>query len=376
MSAKQGAPHSTIKLAPRDTIGILGGGQLARMLALAAASYGLKTHIYAPEEDSPAFEVSSTFTCAAYEDELALERFAKSVDVITYEFENVPLATASSVSRFAPLLPEAQALAVTQDRLFEKTRLQDLGLPVAPFLAVETPEQLEQALQTLKMPCILKTRRMGYDGKGQVRVSSREDLQAALNLLAHAPAILEGFIAFNREISVIGARSQEGEFVAYDVCENIHTHHILAQTTVPAQLLETTRQKAIDMAQSIAHSLNYVGILAVEMFVVRTPTGETLIINEMAPRVHNSGHWTLEGAQTSQFEQHIRAICGWPLGSPHLLGDVRMRNLVGDEAKTWESCLSDPYASLHLYGKADIREGRKMGHITWVMPPKSSSKPV
>jgi 5-(carboxyamino)imidazole ribonucleotide synthase len=372
-----GGEHlSGVKLKPGDTIGILGGGQLARMLAIAAASYGLKTHIYAPEDDSPAFEVSSTFTCAAYEDELALERFAKSVDVITYEFENVPLATASSVSRFAPLFPEAQALAVTQDRLFEKTRLQDLGLPVAPFYAVETPDQLEKAVETLKIPCILKTRRMGYDGKGQVRISSREDFQAALNLLAHAPAILEGFIPFEREISVIGARSQQGEFVAYDICENIHAYHILAQTSVPAQLSVALQQKAVAMAKTIAQSLNYVGILAVEMFVVRASTGNTLIINEMAPRVHNSGHWTLEGAQTSQFAQHIRAICGWSLGSPQLLGDVRMHNLVGDDAKAWETYLHDPYASLHLYGKADIREGRKMGHVTWVTPFNFSSKPT
>lgn len=349
-----------------STIGILGGGQLGRMLAIAAANLGLRVHIFAPEGDSPAFDVSGTHTCAAYDDYAALETFARQVDVITYEFENIPLDTARFVANLRPLFPDVHALEITQDRLSEKTTISNLNLPVAPFCAVDTPEDFEKALLALGTPAILKTRRMGYDGKGQVRINTPQALDEAHMLISQAPTILEGFVHFEREISVIVARSVEGECFAYDVCENIHAHHILAQTKVPAALSEDTQKRAITIAETIANTLNYVGILAVEMFVVKTGNGEELVINEMAPRVHNSGHWTIEGAHTSQFEQHIRAICGWPLGSPKRRGTICMKNLIGDQVNTWLKLLADPTAHVHLYGKSEARAGRKMGHVTHI----------
>jgi 5-(carboxyamino)imidazole ribonucleotide synthase len=355
-----------VVLKPSDTVGILGGGQLGRMLALAAAQYGLKTHIFTPEKESPACDVCAQVTYAAYDDELALEAFAKSVDVITYEFENVPLSTASTVAQYAPLLPGLQALAISQDRLHEKTWIEDLGIPVAPFAAVNSRQELEKALQTLGMPSILKTRRFGYDGKGQMRMSSPQDIESALELLENGPAILEGFVPFEREISVVAARGQDARFVPYEICENIHEHHILAETHVPTHLTQESAQQAIRISEKIAHSLDYVGVLAVEMFVVSTSDGEQLVVNEIAPRVHNSGHWTIEGAHTSQFAQHIRAICGWSLGGVDTRGKVRMRNLIGEEAAQWPALLADPSASLHLYGKTEMRQGRKMGHVTWI----------
>jgi 5-(carboxyamino)imidazole ribonucleotide synthase len=381
---------NTAMLQPGDTIGILGGGQLGRMLALAASSLGLRTHIYAPERDSPAFDVTSQFTCASYDDEEALERFARSVNVATYEFENIPLKTAEYLARFVPLYPGIKALEVTQDRLIEKTTLAKLHLPVAPFHAVATREDLKQALQTLGTPAILKTRRFGYDGKGQVRITNPNELESAYALLQQGEAILEGVIPFTKEISVLIARGREGQCVAYDICENHHAHHILDETRVPARVSKQTAESALAMAQHIVQSLDYIGILAVEMFVVDqhdakkwapvfgnqscestnkevfTQEHESLIINEMAPRVHNSGHWTLEGAITSQFSQHIRAIAGWPLGSTQRLGHVRMRNLIGADVESWHKVLSDPSACLHLYGKAEATKGRKMGHVTYV----------
>ena len=357
---------STHMLKVGDTIGILGGGQLGRMLAIAAANLGLRVHVFAPEADSPAFDVSHTHTCAAYDDDVALENFARQVQVVTYEFENIPLNTARFIKRLCPLFPDVKALEITQDRLDEKTAISGLALPIAPFRAINTSEDFQKALLEIGVPAILKTRRLGYDGKGQVRIKNMHDVDDAHMLIKQAPTILEGFINFEREISVVIARSITGECCAYDVCENIHEHHILAQTLVPAAIHEETAKRATSIARTIANTLNYVGILTVEMFVTNGANGEDLVINEMAPRVHNSGHWTIEAAHTSQFEQHIRAICGWPLGSPQRRGTVCMKNLIGDQIHTWHSLLADPTAHLHLYGKSEARAGRKMGHVTHI----------
>ena len=357
-------------LSPGATIGILGAGQLGRMLAMAAARLGLKSHIFAPEPDAPAFDVASARTFASYEDEAALAAFAETVDVVTYEFENVPIACAEFLGERRPLRPNARALALTQDRLPEKTFLQDIGLKTAPFLAVEDAGALVRAVAALGRPSILKTRRFGYDGKGQALIREGSDLAALYRALGGEPTILEGFVRFEREVSVIAARGLAGDFAAFDLCENEHERHILARTRLPAAVTPETEAAARMLAREIIEALDYVGVLAVELFVVRGYDGaEGLVVNEIAPRVHNSGHWTIDGAQTSQFEQHIRAIAGWPLGSTARLGAIEMRNLIGEEANGWRDVLSQPDRHLHLYGKMDVRPGRKMGHVTYVAPP-------
>ena len=361
-------------LSPGCTLGILGGGQLARMLALAAARLGLKCHIYAPEADSPAFEVSGQHTLAAFDDEAALAAFAGAVDVITYEFENVPAATAAFLNALRPVRPGPGVLAATQDRLVEKQFLHSLGLPTAMFWQVDDPGALARGVAQLGRPAILKTRRFGYDGKGQATVREGSDLPAVFRSLGSKPAILEGVVQFEREISVIAARGLDGAFAAYDVCENRHENHILARTLVPARISPETAAEAVEMARKIADGLEYVGIIAVEMFVTQEwppgggPQRQALRVNEIAPRVHNSGHWTLDGAVTSQFEQHIRAICGWPLGSTRRHGAIVMDNLIGADARRWQEVLEEDGASLHLYGKHEERAGRKMGHMTRIVP--------
>ncbi|MGX5736538.1 5-(carboxyamino)imidazole ribonucleotide synthase [Bosea thiooxidans] len=362
------SPPVPTGLAPGAMLGILGGGQLARMIALAAADLGIRCHIFAPEADSPAFDVAARHTLADYEDEAALAGFAAAVDVVTYEFENVPAATAAFLAGRIPLHPGARALAVTQDRLSEKSFVADLGLPVAPFRAVDTLADLEAAVAELGRPCVLKTRRFGYDGKGQVKIAPGSDLAEAHEAIGRFPAILEGFVPFLREVSVVAARGLDGAFAAFDVCENEHRDHILAFTRIPANLSVTACDAAIDAARRIGEALGYVGVFAVEMFVVEEGGGEHVVVNEIAPRVHNSGHWTSEGAQTSQFHQHVRAVCGFPLGATARLGRIEMENLIGDAALRWREYLSEPGAHLHLYGKRDARPGRKMGHVTRIMP--------
>jgi 5-(carboxyamino)imidazole ribonucleotide synthase len=355
-------------LKPGQTIGILGGGQLARMLALAAAPFGLRCHIFAPEQDSPAFDVAYAHTIADYGDEEALERFATAVDVITYEFENVPAHTASFLAARRPVRPDPKALAITQDRLSEKQFLTSRGLPLAPFWEINSLADLEAALALSGRPAVLKTRRFGYDGKGQVMIRPGDDAAAALKQLGSAPAVLEGFVPFSREVSVVVARALDGRGAAYDLCENTHKNHILSQTLVPAKVGAKATDLALQYAKTLASELAYVGVMAVEMFVVGQGEDEHILINEIAPRVHNSGHWTIEGAETSQFAQHIRSIAGWPLGSITRSGLVRMDNLVGDDVEDWLVLLSDPHAHLHLYGKTEARKGRKMGHVTYVTP--------
>jgi 5-(carboxyamino)imidazole ribonucleotide synthase len=356
---------------PGSTLGILGGGQLGRMIAMAAAQLGLRTHVYSPDTGSPAFDVSAEHTLAAYDNETALIRFAKAVDVITYEFENVPSATAATLSAHTLLAPNAEALAVSQDRLTEKSFIADLGIPVAPFAAVSTEADLHEALSRIGRPSVLKTRRFGYDGKGQAMIRPETDPAAAWQAVGGAPSILEGFVPFEREVSVVAARTASGDFAAYDLCANEHRNHILDTTSVPAGVSAHTERQAVEIAKAIADALDYVGVLAVEMFLVTGEAGERLVVNEIAPRVHNSGHWTLGGAATSQFEQHVRAVCGWPLGDTRRLGRVEMQNLIGRDVEAWERILAEPGAQLHLYGKAEARAGRKMGHVTRVFPENS-----
>jgi 5-(carboxyamino)imidazole ribonucleotide synthase len=356
-------------LAPGATIGILGSGQHGRKLAIAALKVGLRTHIFAPEAEAPAYDAAAGRTTAPFDDEAALESFAKSVDVVTYEFENVPTATVEFLNARVPVRPGARALALTQDRLTEKTFLRDAGLRTAPFAAVDDAGALARAVAELGRPAILKTRRFGYDGKGQSLIREGSNVSALYRAFAGAPMILEGFVAFEREVSVIAARSLEGEIVAFDLAENEHERHILARSRVPARVSPETAAEARRIATTVLEALDYVGVLGVELFVTRDWHGrEGLVVNEIAPRVHNSGHWTLDGAQTSQFEQHIRAIAGWPLGAPTRRGRVEMHNLIGEDAEEWRDILAQPDLCLHLYGKLEIRPDRKMGHVTRLFP--------
>ena len=351
-------------LPPGSTVGILGGGQLARMLALAAGQLGLDCHIYAPEADSPAFAVSAAQTVAAYDDFKALEAFAATCDVVTYEFENVPGDTAAFLDALVPVAPGVSALKTAQDRIAEKTFISGLGIPVAPFAEVSDLASLEAAIGRIGRPAVLKTRRFGYDGKGQTKIYDTTDLGQAFAEIGRQPAVLEGFVRFEREISVIAARSWSGEVRVYDVPENRHENHILKTSTVPAQITPAVAATAMDFGSRIIAALDYVGVIGVEMFVA----GDRVIVNELAPRVHNSGHWTMDACAVSQFEQHIRAVCGWPLGSPERHADVVMTNLLGAEADGWRELAAEPQVHLHLYGKRETRPGRKMGHFNRVTP--------
>ena len=348
------------------TIGILGGGQLGRMLSVAASRLGLKTHIFEPGANAPAGDVAHCVTTAAYDDAAALTAFGNAVDVITYEFENIPTSALDLLEKLAPIHPGRQALATSQDRLTEKTFLQDLGLQTAPFADVSNGADLEAALASIGAPAILKTRRMGYDGKGQARIMTPDDAAAALADMAGAPAILEGFVNFSHEVSVIGARSPDGAVACYDPGENVHEAGILRTTTVPAKLTPSQRTDAVLIAARILNALDYVGVMGVELFV--TPQG--LIVNEIAPRVHNSGHWTQNGCTICQFEQHIRAVAGWPLGDGSRHADVVMENLIGDDMDRVPE-LAKTDAAIHLYGKAEVKAGRKMGHVNRVIKPAS-----
>jgi 5-(carboxyamino)imidazole ribonucleotide synthase len=365
----------SFELVPGAMIGILGGGQLGRMLALAAAKLGLKTHVYAQDPESPAFDVACARTIAAYEDELTLAEFAGTVELITYEFENIPSRTAAILADSCVVRPGPEALAVCQDRLAEREFLTAAGVTAAPYMRVDDAGALARAIAQIGRPSILKTRRFGYDGKGQVLVREGADLAVTFRTLGGVPAILEALVPFSKEISVVAARGPSGEFAAYDVCENSHENHILKSTRVPARLPPEVAAEAVRLTRVIADALVYCGVITIEMFVTGRASDARLelCVNEIAPRVHNSGHWTLDGAATSQFEQHIRAIAGWPLGSAsrhgaETGGHVEMENLIGGDVRAWAKILSEPGASLHLYGKADARPGRKMGHVTRIVP--------
>ncbi|WP_370315996.1 5-(carboxyamino)imidazole ribonucleotide synthase [Sagittula sp.] len=341
------------------TIGILGGGQLGRMLSVAASRLGFRTVIFEPGGDCPAAHVANYHLQASYEDEDALRRFAESVDVITYEFENIPTSALDLLESLKPIHPNREALRVSQDRLTEKTFLTGLGLATAPFADVPDAAALDAALETIGAPAILKTRRFGYDGKGQARLKSADDAAEALADMNGAPAILEGLVDFSKEISVIAARSQDGQVSAFDPGENVHEGGILRTTTVPAEVPSRLMTDAVLLAGRILNALDYVGVMGVELFV--TPKG--LIVNEIAPRVHNSGHWTQNGCLVDQFEQHIRAVAGWPLANGERHSDIVMENLIGDDMDRLPDLMADPAVALHLYGKAEVKPGRKMGHV-------------
>lgn len=383
---------------PGSTIGIVGGGQLGRMLARAASRMGYRTHIYTTEKDSPASHVATTTSIGAYQDSAALRAFAQSVDVITFEFENVPSETLEMLDAVTAVRPKPSVLFTTRHRLREKEFIRAQGIATAPFAPVRTADELVAAIKTIGTPSVLKTCELGYDGKGQVVIKgathsgvplpSRERLgEGALELrtspsaaptqpshaggeglaawasLGKTECILEGFIDFTAEASMIVARSTHGEMRCYPLVENIHRDHILYKTIAPAPFIDTHQEAAVKIAKTLAEALDVVGLLAVELFVTR----DGLLVNELAPRPHNSGHWSMEGAPTSQFEQHIRAICGWALGDTTAHRPCEMINLLGDEWKQWEEYAKNPEAHVHLYGKTESRQGRKMGHVTRVL---------
>ncbi len=357
-----------------STIGILGGGQLGRMLALAAARLGFKCHVFSPDPDSPAFDVVPRSTCAEYADVEALEMFAADVDVITYEFENVPSATAAILSARRPVLPDPKILEITQDRLAEKNFVTQLGIGTARYADVTSEAGLRDAVARLGVPSILKTRRFGYDGKGQIKIKTAEGLGDVWRDLATRAAILEAFVPFEREVSVIVTRGHDGRVECFDVTENEHRDHILKVSSAPAAIPPALADRAREIATRITDAFGYVGVMGVEMFVVQGDKGPDLLVNEMAPRVHNSGHWTLDGCSVSQFEQHIRAIAGWPIAPTRRLGRVTMTNLIGAEIDTYRDWLTVPGATVHLYGKGDARPGRKMGHVTVVEPDPANGR--
>lgn len=354
----------TDPLAPGATIGILGGGQLGRMLSVAASRLGFKTCIFDPAGDCPASHVANSHHKAGWDDTGALAAFAAACAVVTYEFENIPAEALDAIGAEVPVLPGRRALQVSQDRLVEKAFLSEQGLATAPFAAVDDAVDLAEAVLEIGAPGLLKTRRFGYDGKGQVRIDAGTDPAAALAGMQGAPAIYEGFVTFEREISVIAARGADGAISAFDPGENAHEGGILRTTTVPARISPAQRSDAVLMAAQVLNALDYVGVLGIELFV--TPAG--LVVNEFAPRVHNSGHWTQTGCLIDQFEQHIRAIAGWPLGDGARHCDVEMENLIGDDIGRIPE-IAATGAAIHLYGKGEARPGRKMGHVNRVTGP-------
>lgn len=350
-------------LARGSTIGILGGGQLGRMLAEAAEKLGFECHIYCPEADAPALQVADG-TTADYKDTDALAAFAEKADVITYEFENIPPETVKTLAETCNVFPSAHALEMTQDRLHEKQFLTELGIAVAQFHPVDDAPSLAAALDDLGGHGILKTRRFGYDGKGQWRITPESDTETLMKELDGRAAILEAVVAFDTEASLIVARGRDGEIKLYDPIENRHENHILRHSSLPARFTADQRKAAEAMAHKIVAALDYVGVLAVELFV----SGDGLRVNELAPRVHNSGHATLDACACSQFEQHIRAIAGMSLGDTQRHADAVMTNILGDEISEWQDRKDKPDMRLHLYGKAEARKGRKMGHVTELKP--------
>ena len=357
----------TAPVPPNSTLGVLGGGQLGRMLALAAARLGVDVCILTPEEGSPAARVSASSLVAPYDDPVALAELAERCAVVTFEFENVP---ARAVERLTALgvrvAPGAKALATAQDRVAEKTFFGQVGAPCVAFAEIDAASDIGPALARLGAPALLKTRREGYDGKGQVWVRSPEEADAAFEAIGRAPAILEQKADFVRETSVIAARSLTGEIATYPLSENRHEQGVLRTSTVPAQVPDGTEQTALDLARRILEGLDYVGVMGIELFQL---ADGRLLVNEIAPRVHNTGHWTLDACEVDQFEQHVRAVLGWPLGPTRPLRGCVMQNLLGEEALAWEDLARDPTARLWLYGKQEAKPGRKMGHVNRLTGP-------
>jgi len=353
------------ELPPGSTIGIIGGGQLGRMTALAAARLGYRCHVFTPERDGPAEQVSAAATIAAYDDEAALRRFAAAVDVVTFEFENVPAESVRLLAEIKPVRPDWHVLRIAQDRLLEKEFFNRIGVATAPWREVTDAEELAIAIDQIGRPAVLKTTRLGYDGKGQVKIGPDTDPAEAWARLNAEVGVLEGFIDFSCEVSAVVARGLDGSVACFDIVENRHVDHILDTTIAPADLPAELVAEARAIGERSARALDLVGLLAVEMFVTRDGR---VLANEMAPRPHNSGHWTMDACHTDQFEQFVRAVCGLPLGSPERYADAEMKNLIGDAVDGWRDVLREPGARLHLYGKAEARPGRKMGHVNRVRP--------
>jgi 5-(carboxyamino)imidazole ribonucleotide synthase len=360
-------------LPPGSTIGILGGGQLGRMTAMAAARLGYRTHILCSETDAPAAQVAAATTVAPFSDAAAVALFAAAIDVATCEFENVPATALRRVAAKRPVLPRPEIIEIAQDRLREKNFLRSIGVRTTNFLAVASSDELAVAMCDLGTPAVLKTVRLGYDGKGQVLVEGDTDPADAWRRMGAALGVLEGFVDFRCEISVIIARGVDGFMAAYPAVENRHVNHILDTTIAPARIAASTAEQAGGIASLIAERLDLVGVLAVEMFVARDGS---ILVNELAPRPHNSGHWTIDACVTSQFEQLVRAICGLPLGATDRHADAVMTNLIGRDIAKWRDAVGEPTAKLHLYGKSVVRPGRKMGHITRLLPRSSDDAPA
>ena len=353
-------------LPPGSVIGVLGGGQLGRMLAQAAARLGFDAAVLGREDDSPAGRVAARSITGAYDDPASLRRLAAASDVVTFEFENVSAeAVAALEAEGVAVFPDARALATAQDRLAEKRFLNAHGCPTVAFAPVDGPADIGPALERLGAPALLKTRREGYDGKGQRWVRDACEAAEAWNAVGATPSVLEARCPFVRELSLVAARGRDGAFAAYPLAENRHEAGVLRETTAPAAASPGVAGEAIRIGRTLAEALGYVGVLAVELFEL---ADGTLLVNEIAPRVHNSGHWTLDGCEVGQFEQHVRAVAGWPLGPTAPLAQARMRNLLGDETERWAELAADRGARLHLYGKRDAAPGRKMGHVTWLSP--------
>ena len=353
-------------LSPGSTVGIIGGGQLGRMLALAAARLGFDAIVLTPQANSPAGRVAARTIVAAYEDPQALETLSKLAQVITFEFENVPAAALEHLARLgAVVAPNARALAVAQDRLVEKTFLNAAGIPTVGFSAVNQPDDLTEAFRKHGAPLLLKTRRGGYDGKGQIWVEKPADARAALAELQGSPAIAEAAADFRREVAVIAARGWDGEIALYPLTESHHENGVLRRAAAPAAARPRVLREAERIAATLLSALDYVGVLGLELFEL---ADGRLLVNEFAPRVHNTGHWTLDGCEVDQFEQHIRAVAGWPLGPTDALRHVEMTNLLGDEAEGWLKLAHEPETRLWLYGKGEPRPGRKMGHVNRMTP--------
>ena len=356
-------------LPPGSTIGIIGSGQLGRMAALAAAKLGYRVHVYSPEPDSPTAQVAAAATVAAYDDTAQLEKFAATVDVVTFEFENIPAETVRLLAARVPVRPSWRVLEVAQDRIREKRFFNASGIATPPWRELNSAADLMAAVAEIGRPAVLKTTRLGYDGKGQVKIGPDTDLEEAWASMGAPEGVLEGFVDFMGEISVIVARGADGATGVFDPAWNVHTNHILDTSTVPAPISAPLAEEAIAIARRCADTLELIGLLAVELFVTRDGR---LLANEMAPRPHNSGHWTMDACVTDQFEQFIRAVCCLPLGSTERHSDAVMTNLIGDSVHDWPQILKDAGAKLHLYGKAEARAGRKMGHVTRLRLRKNS----
>lgn len=352
-------------IGPGATIGVLGSGQLGRMFALAARRMGYRVHTLSPDYDSPTGQISDLEVTAPYDDLDAIAEFARRVDVVTFEFENVPVPAAETAARFAPVRPAGSVLHTTQQRIREKSFLRNAGLPTTPYREVHSPEELSRAVNEIGCPAVLKTAAFGYDGKGQFRIASLSDVAQAWDAIGQQEAVLEAFIDFEREISVVAARGADGQFVHYGAIENQHSRHILDVSVAPAGVTSAVANEAIEMTRCVLEKLGVVGVLCVEFFVTR---GHELLINELAPRPHNSGHLTVDACITSQFEQQLRAVCGLPLGSTAMHRPAAMANLLGDlwssREPDWRAACAFPEIKLHLYGKSEPRPGRKMGHLT------------